>query len=389
MNTCPTAPHFAAAVLLTSLLASTLAATSAQAQAAQEPQTVRIAHVGPISGPAGHIGKDTENGVRMAIDDANAQKPVIGGQRVRFALQAEDDQGDPSQAANVAQRLCDAKVAGVVGHLQSGTSMPASGVYYKCGLPNITPAATNPELTRPGYNTTFRVIANDAALGAAVALYASDALGLKKIAVIDDRTAYGQGVTELFKTTAREKGMNVVATEFTRDRAVDFLSILTTIRAQDPDAIFYGGLDAQAGPMLRQMEQLGMDRPRFLGGDGLCTEMLPVLASKAALAERVVCATGGAAVEKMPGGLAWKKRYDTQYPGRFQIYSPYAYDAAMVLIEAMKRAGSTDPKVYLPALRATDHQGVTARIAFTSRGELTQPAVTFFTYKDKQRVPLN
>jgi len=366
-----------------------VALTACGAAMAQDVQTVKIGHVGPLSGGIAHIGKDTENGVRMAVDDLNGQNLVIGGKKIRFELAAEDDAGDPRQATGVAQKLCDLKVAGVVGHLQSGTSIPASSIYDKCDLPHITAAATNPDLTKPGYKTTFRLIANDSALGAALALYAADHLKLKTVAIIDDRTAYGQGVAAVFKATAQQKGLTVVSEEFTNDKATDFMAILTSIKSKKPDGIFYGGLDAQAGPMLRQMDQLGLGSVKYFGGDALCTEKLPDLSSKAAALKNVTCATGGASVTKMQGGADWKQRYDAKFPGQFQIYSPYAYDAAMVLVDAMKRANSVDPKVYTPFLAKTQYKGVTANIAFTPKGELTAPAVTLYHYPANARVALN
>jgi branched-chain amino acid transport system substrate-binding protein len=376
-----TAAAAAAAVAACSLLAANVSA--------QDVQTVKIAHAGPVSGGIAHIGKDTENGVRLAIDDLNAQGLVIGGRKIRFEIAAEDDAGDPRQATAVAQKLCDQKVAGVVGHLQSGTSIPASTVYDRCGLPHITASASNPDLTKPGYKTSFRLIANDNALGAALALFAADHLKLKSVAIIDDRTAYGQGVAAVFKATALQKGLKVVGEEFTNDKATDFMAILTSLKSKKPDAVFYGGLDAQAGPMLRQMEQLGLGGVKFFGGDALCTEKLPELSGKTPALRNVTCATGGASVDRMQGGADWKKRYDAKFPGQFQIYSPYAYDAAMVLADAMKRANSVDPKVFTPFIAKADYKGVTANIAFTAKGELTTPAVTLYTFKDGSRVALN
>ena len=211
---------------------------------AQDVQVVKIAHAGPVSGGIAHIGKDTENGVRLAVEDLNAQALAIGGKKIKFELAAEDDAGDPRQATAVAQKLCDQKVAGVVGHLQSGTSIPASAVYAKCDMPHITASASNPDLTKPGHKTTFRLIANDNALGTALALFGADHLKIKTVAIIDDRTAYGQGVASVFKATALQKGVKVVAEEFTNDKATDFMAILTSIKNKKPDAIFYGGLDA-------------------------------------------------------------------------------------------------------------------------------------------------
>jgi branched-chain amino acid transport system substrate-binding protein len=353
-----------------------------------QDMVVKIGHVAPMSGAQAHYGKDNENGVRMAIEDLNAQGVTIGGKKIKFEIQAEDDAADPKQGTAAAQKLCDAKVAGVVGHLNSGTTIPASKVYNDCGIPHITGAATNPNLTKPGYKTTYRIIANDNALGAGLALYAADTLKLKKVAVIDDRTAYGQGVAEVFKKTAESKGMQVVDTQFTTDKATDFMAILTSIKSKAPDAIFFGGMDAQAGPMLRQMDQLGLSKVKYFGGDGICTAEIIKIASGAKSLDNVVCAEGGASLAKMPGGTAWKTKYDAKFPGQFQIYSPFTYDATFVLVDAMKRANSVDPKVYTAKLAEANFKGVTSVIAFEPNGELKNPAMTLYTYKDGKKSPL-
>jgi branched-chain amino acid transport system substrate-binding protein len=368
-------------------VAAAIAAIAGMASA--QEQIVKIGHVAPVSGAQAHYGKDNENGVRMAIEDLNKAGVVINGKKVKLEIQAEDDAADPKQGTAAAQKLCDAKVAGVVGHLNSGTTIPASKVYNDCGIPHVTGAATNPNLTKPGYKTTFRIIANDNALGAGLAFYAADKLKLKTVAIIDDRTAYGQGVAEVFKKTALAKGMTVVDEQFTNDKATDFMAILTAIKAKNPDAIFYGGMDPQAGPMLRQMEQLGLSKTKYFGGDGICTSEIAKLAAGAKTLENVVCAEGGASLEKMPGGAAWKKRYDEKYPGQFQVYSPYTYDATFVLVDAMKRAKSSDPKVYTPELAKTNFKGVTTTIAFEPNGELKNPAITLYVYKDGKKSALN
>ncbi len=372
--------------------AATAPAPAAPVAAAPAPAgdtlVVKIGHVAPTSGAQAHYGKDNENGVRMAIEDLNKQGVMIGGKKATFEIVAEDDAADPKQGTAAAQKLCDSKVAGVVGHLNSGTTIPASKVYNDCGIPHVTGAATNPDLTKPGYNTTYRIIANDLALGAGLAFYAADTLKLKKVAVIDDRSAYGQGVADIFKKTAKEKGMTVVDEQFTTDKATDFMAILTAIKAKGPDAIFYGGMDPQAGPMLRQMEQLGMSKVKYFGGDGICTSEIAKLAAGAKTLSNVVCAEGGASLAKMPGGVEWKKRYDEKYPNQFQVYSPYTYDATFVLVDAMKRANSSDPKVYIPELIKTSFKGVTTTIEFLPNGELKNPSITLYTYKDGKKTAL-
>ncbi len=375
--------------LKVTLTAAAVFAMVAGTVSAQDVQVVKIGHVAPTSGPQAHYGKDNENGARMAIEELNTQNIVIAGKKIKFELQGEDDASDPKQGTAAAQKLCDAKVNGVVGHLNSGTTIPASKVYNDCGIPMVTGAATNPTLTKPGYKTTYRIIANDNALGAGLAFYAADALKLKRIAVIDDRTAYGQGVAEVFKNTAKKKGIEIVDEQFTTDKATDFMAILTSIKSKNPDGIFYGGMDPQGGPMLRQMEQLGMGNVKYFGGDGICTTEIAKLAAGAKTLANVVCAEGGASIQKMPGGTAWKAKYDAKYPKQFQVYSPYTYDATMLLVDAMKRADSWDPKVYTPKLVESNFKGVTANIQFEPTGELKNPAITLYVYKDGVKTPLN
>ncbi len=374
-------------VKLKVIFAATLSVLAGAAMA--QDMVVKIGHVAPVSGAQAHYGKDNENGARMAIEDLNAKGVTIGGKKVKFELVAEDDAADPKQGTAAAQKLCDAKVNGVVGHLNSGTTIPASTIYNQCGIPHITPSATNPKLTQQGYKTTFRLLANDNALGAGLALHAANNLKLKKVAIIDDRTAYGQGVAEVFKRTALARGMQVVDEQFTNDKATDFMAILTAIKSKGPDAVFYGGMDPQAGPMLRQMDQLGLSNLKYFGGDGICTAKLAELSGGAKSMAGVVCAEGGASLEKMPGGAAWMARYEAKYPKQFQVYSPYVYDAVHVLVDAMVRAGSADPKVYTAKLFDTNYQGVTTKVGFEADGELKNPAMTLYLYKDGKKVALN
>jgi branched-chain amino acid transport system substrate-binding protein len=371
-----------------SVIAAAAVAMVAGAASAQD-MVVKIGHVAPVSGAQAHYGKDNENGARMAVEELNAKGVTIAGKKAKFELVAEDDGADPKQGTAAAQKLCDAKVNGIVGHLNSGTTIPASKIYNDCGIPHITPSATNPKLTQNGYKTTFRMLANDNALGAGLALHAANNLKLKKIAIIDDRSAYGQGVAEVFKKTAQSKGIQIVDEQYTTDKATDFMAILTSIKSKGPDGIFYGGMDPQAGPMLRQMEQLGMSNVKYFGGDGICTDKIIELSGGAKTLANVVCAEGGASLAKMPGGTAWKTRYDAKYPKQFQVYSPYTYDATMVLVDAMVKAGSTDPKVYGPTLFKTEYQGVTAKIAFEADGELKNPSMSLYQYKDGKKIPIN
>jgi branched-chain amino acid transport system substrate-binding protein len=343
---------------------------------------VKIGHVGPTSGAIAHLGKDNELGARMAIDELNAKGVSIGGKKAKFELLAEDDAGDPKQGTAAAQKLMDAKVNGVVGHLNSGTSIPASKVYSDAGVPQISPSATNPKFTRNGYKTAFRVVADDVHLGGTLGKYAVKDLKGKSIAVIDDRTAYGQGVADEFEKGVKGAGGKIVGREFTNDKATDFTAILTSLKAKKPDVVFFGGMDAVAGPMLRQMKQLGIEA-KFMGGDGICTGELPKLAAGTMGDGQVVCAeAGGVEGESKKSMDDFKARFKTKYKADVQIYAPYVYDAVNVMVAAMVKAGSAEPAKYLPVLAKTEgYKGVTGTIAFDNKGDIKNGALTLFTYK--------
>lgn len=351
-----------------------------------QDMVVKIGHVGPISGSIAHLGKDNENGAKMAVEELNAKGVMIGGKKVKLELVLEDDAGDPKQGTAVAQKLADMKVAGVIGHLNSGTSIPASKIYSAAGIPQISPSATNPAFTRAGYKTTFRVVADDVHLGGTLGRYAVSTLKGKSIAVIDDRTAYGQGVAEEFVKAVKKAGGNVVGQEFTTDKATDFMPILTTLKGKNPDVIFFGGMDAVAGPMLRQMKNLGINA-KFMGGDGICSSELAKLAGPAMADGQVVCAEAGGVEGSQKAGLdKFNADFKKKFNADVQVYAPYVYDALNVMVAAMVKAGSAEPAKYLPVLAKTDgYKGVTGTIAFDEKGDVKNGALTLYTYKAGKR----
>jgi branched-chain amino acid transport system substrate-binding protein len=352
------------------------------------PSVIKIGHVGPTSGGIAHLGKDNENGARMAIDELNARGLTIGGTKVTFELLAEDDAGDPKQGTAAAQKLVDAKVNGVIGHLNSGTTIPASKIYSDAGIVQISPSATNPRYTRQGYQTTFRMVADDVHLGGTLGRYAVTEVKGKSIAVIDDRTAYGQGVADEFEKGVIAAGGTVVGREFTTDKATDFTGILTGLKGKNPDVVFFGGMDAVAGPMLRQLKQLGI-QAKFMGGDGICTGALPELAAGAMGDEQVVCAEAGGVEGEAKAELEkFKEAFKAKYNAEVQIYAPYVYDAVMVMAEAMVKADSADPAKYLPALKAIEYKGVTGNITFDEKGDIKNGALTLYTYVGGKRQEL-
>ncbi len=349
-------------------------------------EVVKIGHVAPVSGAIAHLGKDNENAARLAIEELNSKGVKIGGKAVKFELLAEDDAADPKQGTAAAQKLVDSKVNGVIGHLNSGTSIPASKIYSDAGIPQISPSATNPKFTRSGYKTTFRVVADDVHLGGTLGRYAVKDVKGQSIAVIDDRTAYGQGVAEEFEKAVKAAGGKLVGHEFTTDKASDFMSILTTLKAKKPDVVFFGGMDAVAGPMIRQMKSLGINA-KFMGGDGICTAELAKLAGDAMADGQVICAeAGGVEGQQKKGMEEFYARYKTRFNLDVQVYAPYVYDAVNVMVDAMVRAKSSDPAKYLPELaKTTGYKGVTGTISFDAKGDIKNGALTLYTYKAGKR----
>ncbi|WP_449184530.1 branched-chain amino acid ABC transporter substrate-binding protein [Trinickia sp. YCB016] len=364
-----------------------LAAIQASAHAADTtPAVVLIGHAAPLTGQLANMGKDSENAARLAIDEINSQHPVIGGKPVRLQLDSQDDAADPRTGTQVAQKLVDEGVAAVVGDINSGVSIPASRIYSEAQVVQISQGSTNPAFTQQGYKTTYRVVATDALQGPALARYALDTLHAKRIAVVDDSTAYGQGLADEFTKAATAHGATIVTREATNDKATDFRAILTKIKGLRPDVIMYGGSDATAGPLVKQAANLGITAS-VLGGDGACTDKMVSLAGDAI--GNLVCSEAGLALSKMPKGQEFERRYTSRYNVPIDAYAPFAYDAVYVIYDAMKRANSTDRAKILAAMPATQYDGVIGKIAFDPHGDLKDAAITIYQFKDKKKTVMD
>jgi branched-chain amino acid transport system substrate-binding protein len=342
----------------------------------QAQQTVLIGAANPLTGSLAAMGKDAENGTRLAIEEINASGLVIGGQKITLSLDGKDDAGDPRMATMISQSLVDDKVVAIVGHLNSGATIPASKAYSEAGIVQLT-TSTNPAYTLQGFKTTYRLSATDAQQGPALANYVTKKFKPNKVAIVDDATAYGQGLADQFEKAIKALGVDVVSRDATNDKAVDFRAILTKIKGENPDIIMFGGADAGAGPFTKQAKQLGL-RATILGGDGICTEKLAELAGDAV--DNVICSEAGAPLEKMPGGKAFQARYLKRFDQPIQGYAPYDYDAVYVVVDAMKRADSTDKARILAAMPTSSYEGVTGKFSFDSKGDLAHGSISMFTY---------
>jgi branched-chain amino acid transport system substrate-binding protein len=338
-------------------------------------EEVKIGFAGPMTGAQAHYGKDFQNGIVLAVEEFNASKPVIGGKSVQIVLDSQDDQADPRTGTTVAQKLVDDSIKGMLGHFNSGTTIPASRIYANAGIPEIA-MATAPEYTQQGFKTTFRMMTSDTQQGSVLGTYVVKNLKFQHIAIIDDRTAYGEGLANQFEKAARVAGATIVEREFTNDKAVDFKAILTKIKSSRPDAVFYGGADAQAAPMIKQMRSLGITAT-LVAGEMVKSDNFLKLGGDSA--NGAVASLAGLPLAEMPGGNAYTQKYKKRFNEEVQTYSPYAYDGAMAMFNAMKAANSTDPVKYLPFLAKTDMQGVTAsHLAYDARGDLKNGGITVY-----------
>ncbi|MDN7577995.1 branched-chain amino acid ABC transporter substrate-binding protein [Burkholderia orbicola] len=357
----------------------------AYGQAALADVVVKIGSAEPLTGNIAHMGQDAADGAKLAAQQINkAGNLVIGGQKVVLEIESLDDQADPRIGTNVAQKLVDDGVVAVIGHLNSGVSIPASKIYRDNGVTQITPGSTNPQYTLQGYKTAFRVIGTDAQQGPALAKYAKNQK-VRTVAIVDDATAYGQGLADQFEKTAKAEGIQVLSRDATNDKATDFKAILTKIKAERPDAIMYGGEDATGGPFAKQAMQLAL-RARILAGDGVCTTDLARLAGDAA--DNLVCSVAGGDLSAMAGSAAFSKELKAVYGHDPVVYSPVAYSAVYVIVDAMKRSNSITRAGILSAMPATNLNTLIGNIRFDEHGDLKDSSISLYKYVKGKRTLL-
>jgi len=346
-------------------------------------RVVKIGHAAPLTGGIAHLGKDNEYGAKLAIDEANAKGTTIGGEKIVFEMLSEDDEGKPDKGPIIAQKFVDAKVAGVVGHLNSGVTIPASAVYNQAGIPMISGSATNPKLTEQGFNNIFRTVGRDDQQGPAIASYLNAQYKPKTVAVIDDATSYGEGLANEVEKTLKAAGIVVLPREKGTDKTTDWKAILTKLKGKKPDAVFYGGMDLGAGPLMRQGRELGI-KAVFAFGDGACTDKMKELAGDAS--EGMICSQAGIPVQ------AASNEFLTAFKAKFKaeplIYAPFTYDAANLIITAMQKADSVDPAKYLPELAKLSFQGASGKIEFDQHGDRKDAEMTIFTMKGGTITPI-
>ncbi len=366
---------------ITAITLSLGAISSAQAQ----DQIVKIGHTGPLSGSNAFAGKDNENGVRMAVDELNTKKLTVGGKTLKFELVSEDDQCDPKAGMAVAQKMVDAGIKYVMGPYCSGVAIPTSKV-YDAGGAILSTVGSNPKVTMGGYKSVFRVIAGDNLIGSSMAQYAVNGMKAKTAGVIDDRTAFGQGLADEFIKEAKVLGLTIVGQEYTTDKAIDFSAILTNMKSKNPDVIFYGGYAGQAGPMVKQMKSLGV-KSKVLGGDAICVTETAKLAGDAAN-DTVFCAQGGAILDKVAAGPAFKAAYKKRFNQDPDAYAASFYDQTMFVATTMQKLNTLDSAKVSADLHKASYKGVVTTYGYDENGNLQKAPITVYGFKAGQPTPV-
>ena len=371
---------------LSLIAVASISALGIVASAHAQTQNVLLGLAAPMTGAQAQYGKDFQSGVLLALDDFNATKPKVDGKETTFTLESLDDQADPKTGTVVAQKLVDDGIKGMIGHFNSGVTIPASAIYSRAGIAQIS-TATAPAYTRQGFKTTFRMMTSDTQQGGVMGKYVVQTLKAKRIAIIDDRTAYGQGLAEEFEKSAKAAGGNIVDHEFTSDKAVDFKAILTSVKSRNPDFIYYAGADAQSAPMIKQARTLAM-KGTFASGEMSKTDDFIKIAGSSA--EGAIVSLAGLPLEKMPGGPGYTQRYKAKFGTAPTTYSPYSYDGAMAMMKSMVEANSSDPAKYLPVLAKIDMKGVTTdHFSYDQYGDLKDAIITVYKCENGQWKPVD
>jgi branched-chain amino acid transport system substrate-binding protein len=331
----------------------------------RQSNTIRIAVVGPMTGDQSKQGTDLKNGVELVVAEWNEKGGVLGK---KIELRIGDDQHDPKQAVSIANKLVNSRVVGVVGHWNSSSSIPASEVYHRANIPMITPASTNPQVTDRGYSNVFRVCGRDDQQGRVAAEFVVTRLKAKRVAVLHDKTTYGQGLADEFKkslTSIGGKGVEIVYYGGIAQGDKDFRGVLTTVASKKPEVYFFGGIYPEGGLLVQQAKEVGLNAP-MVSGDGVID---PVFIQIAGSAAEGTYLTFSPDTTRLPTARELLKRYRARY-GEPGPYSFYAYDAAQVLLRGIQSAGTTDGFGISQAIHTMSYEGITGRIQFDAKGDL-------------------
>jgi branched-chain amino acid transport system substrate-binding protein len=356
---------------LTAALLGSLVLGVAQAQPRSAPVKIGVA-VG-ISGPYAAFGAQVRNGAIQAVDDINGAGG-IGGRMLEAVV--EDDASDPRQGVSVANRLASAGVTMVVGSFSSGVSIPASDVYGDAGIIQVTPASTNVTFTERGLWNTFRTCGRDDQQGAVAGAYLAAHLADRRLALVHDRSPYGKGLADEVLKTLKTGGRTPVLHEGINPGEKDYAALVSRLKSARVDLVYYGGYHIEAGLILRQMRDQGL-QARLMGGDGLAPKEFVQIAGAAAEGTLMTFAPDPRRIPAARAVVAAFTARGIDPDG----YTLYGYAAVQVLARAMAETGSSDGRVLADWLhRGAVVETVVGPIAYDPKGDVTRPDYVLYAW---------
>jgi branched-chain amino acid transport system substrate-binding protein len=370
---------------LDALLTACMCCLPMTVSAAETPRSVQIGFAGPLSGSSAQMGQSQAHAVELAIAEINARGIAVGGRPVLLKLLTQDDRGDIHTAALVANYLVRSEVVAVIGHWNTGASMPAANIYHAAGIPQIAPGSTGRQYTQNGYADSFRIVGHDDDGGRYASTFALQQLKARRIAVIHDDTGFGTMLANQFMQGLPDKGSAVVARQTISSKTSDFNAALTTARNTDADLIFFGGLGPQAAALKLAMRRAGVNAT-LLAADGIVSPTFLRLAG--ADGEGTFGLAPGQAQEKMAGWKKFQDKFIAAYGGPIELFAPFAYDAAYAIAAAIQQADSLDPPRIAAALHQLKYKGLTGTIAFDAEGNLLNPAYTIYQVRSGKWIPV-
>ncbi len=339
-------------------------------------EDILVGLAGPMTGDQSKIGGDLERGARIAVEEWNVKGGIMG-REVR--LEVGDDRHDPKQAVSVANKMVNLGIVGMVGHFNSSASIPASSVYHDAGTPMITPGSTNPRLTEQGYENVFRVVGRDDQQGKVAAEFAVKQLKVKRVAILHDKTTYGQGLADEFRKSLAHyeaDGVEVVSFDGLTQGDKDFRGILTRLKEEPLDLYFFGGIFPEGGLLVKQAKEVGLNVP-MMSGDGVIDPKFIEIAGEASNGTYLTFTPD---TEKLPQAADFLKKYKTRHGDELAPYAIYAYDATNILLKAVSQAQTTNPEKVIAAIRNIKYDGALGHVEFDEKGDVTQsPYIVWIT----------
>lgn len=337
---------------------------------------ILVGVAGPMTGDQSKIGGDVERGARIAVEEWNARGGIMGRM---IRLEVGDDRHDPKEAVSVANKMVNLGIVGMVGHFNSSASIPASSVYHDAGIPMITPASTNPRLTEQGFKNVFRVVGRDDQQGKVAADFTFTQLKAKRVAVLHDKTTYGQGLADEFrKSLARfeGQGIEVVSFDGLTQGDKDFRGILTSLKEKNIDLYFFGGIFPEGGLLVKQAKEVGLNVP-MMSGDGVIDPKFIEIAGEAAEGTYLTFMPD---IEQLPNAAHFLKKYKEKFGEELAPYAIYAYDAANILLKAISEGNSTDSAKIIELMRKMKYDGALGHLEFDEKGDVTEsPYIVWIT----------